>query len=223
MYNHNSIFCISQFYFKFKKYVLFNIIVYDNIIIKDNKGSNCILSKIDIILHPVRFKIIQSFLDGQRKTAKMLAKELKEIPQATLYRQLDALVKADVLDITEENQIRGTVEKVYALNTSAVHMTNDDIKELTKEEHLQYFLFFTAQLTKLFEEYLKTEDIDFERDGVGYRQAIFNLSNEEFQAFIEDLKKVYEKYANNPPTPVRRKRTISTIIIPEKGGGGENE
>jgi hypothetical protein len=44
------------------------------------------MNKIETVLHPVRFKIIQVFLDGQSKTAKRLAKELKDIPQASLYR-----------------------------------------------------------------------------------------------------------------------------------------
>lgn len=181
------------------------------------------MKKIETILHPVRFRIIQRFLDGQEKTAKQLAKEVKDIPQATLYRQLDALVKADVLTITEENPIRGTVEKVYALNLSAVNMNNEDIKELTKEEHLQYFLFFTAQLTKNFEAYLDQGDTDFERDGVGYRQVALQLSDEEFLNFAKDIGEVFKKYVNNEPTEHRTKRLITTITIPEKESGKDEK
>jgi hypothetical protein len=177
----------------------------------------------ETILHPVRFKIIQRFLDGQSKTAKILAKELKEIPQATLYRQLDTLVKADVLIIIDEHQIRGTVEKVYSLNLSAVNIANKQLKKLTKEEHLQYFMLFTAQLSKDFEAYLQNKDIDYEKDGVGYRQVALNLTDEEFLEFAKDLGKVYEKYVKNTPSAERTRRIISTIIIPEKGRGTGNE
>ena len=176
-----------------------------------------------MVLHPVRFRIIQMFLDGQSKTVKKLAKELKDIPQATLYRQLDTLVKAEVLIVTEQNQIRGTVEKVYSLNISAVNMTNDDVKELTKEEHLQYFLVFTAQLTKNFEAYLQKNDIDFQRDGVGYRQIALHLTDEEFLDFAKDMGEVYGKYIRNAPSPKRTKRIISNVIIPEKERGTGNE
>ena len=55
-----------------------------------------------MILHPVRFRIIQRFIDGKKRTAKQLAKELKDITQATLYRQLDILVKNDMLKIVKE-------------------------------------------------------------------------------------------------------------------------
>lgn len=181
------------------------------------------MRKIETILHPVRFRIIQKFLDGQHKTVKELAQDLHDIPPATLYRQLDTLVKSNILLIAKENQIRGTVEKVYALNVSSVNLKNDELKGLTKDDHLQYFLFFTAQLTKHFEMYLNTDDIDFERDGVGYRQVALNLSNEEFHCFVTDLRKVYETYADNLPSPNRTKRIISTITIPEKKRGTAND
>lgn len=181
------------------------------------------MNKVEIIMHPVRFKIIQVFLDGLSKTAKKVAKELKDVPQASLYRQLDALVKAEVLIVTEENQIRGAVEKVYSLNVPAVNMTNDDVKELTKEEHLQYFLFFTAQVTSDFEAYLDKGDINFLRDGVGYRQIALHLSDTEFLDYVKDLRRVYEKYMQNTPASNRTKRIISTITMPKKEGELKHE
>lgn len=181
------------------------------------------MNKVEAIFHPVRFRIIQRFLDGQKKTAKMLAKELKDIPQATLYRQLDTLVKADILTITEENPIRGTVEKVYALNQSNTVLQADDVKKLSIEEHLQLFILFTAGLTRDYEAYLSSPTIDFEKDGVGYRQIALHLSDEEFNNFIQDLQSVVGKYINNPPTADRKKRLFSTVLMPDQNGGIENE
>ncbi|MGD6942389.1 helix-turn-helix domain-containing protein [Cytobacillus gottheilii] len=173
------------------------------------------MNKIDAILHPVRFKIVQKFLDGHGKTVKKLTKELEDIPQATLYRQLDALVKSEVLMVTEENQVRGTIEKVYSLNIANANITNDDVKELTIEDHLQYFMIFQAQLTHNFEEYLQKENIDFQRDGVGYRLVAMHLSDEEFADFARDLREVYQTYLQKSPSPERTKRLVSNIFIPE--------
>ena len=108
------------------------------------------MNKIETILHPVRFRIIQRFLDGQSKTTKMLAKELKDIPQATLYRQLDALVKAEVLIITEENPIRGTVEKLYSLNSLAASITNQDVKETYEGRASSIFSVFYSKSSQRF-------------------------------------------------------------------------
>jgi DNA-binding PadR family transcriptional regulator len=174
------------------------------------------MKQIEAVLHPIRYRIIQQFLDGEPKTVKELAKEMKDTSQASLYRQLDTLVQAEVLVITKENKIRGTLEKVYSLNQPKAHMTNDDIKDLTKEEHLQYFLFFISQITYDFETYLENETIDFLKDGVGYRQVALHLTDEELENYIKDLRKVYEKYMQYKPTPERTKRMISTITIPKR-------
>ena len=171
--------------------------------------------KVDVILHPVRLRIIQSFLGNEERTAKELAKKLPEIAQATLYRQLDTLVKSDILRITEEKQIRGTFEKVYQLNLAEASLSVNDLSEITKEEHLKYFMLFTTQLLGNFESYLQQEDIDLERDGVGYRQAALYLSEEEFYEFGLNLSKLFQKGTENKPTSNRQKRLISTIIIPE--------
>lgn len=181
------------------------------------------MNKIETILHPVRFKIIQKFLDGQSKTVKVLANELKNVPQATLYRQLDTLVKSDVLTITDEIPIRGTVEKVYSLNRESANISNIDLKGLTKEEHLQYFMFFLTQLSGDFETYLQKEDIDYEKDGVGYRQVALHLTDEEFLDFTRDLAKVFSKYLEITSADNRTKRIFSNIVMPEYKEEMDNE
>jgi len=171
--------------------------------------------KIDILLHPVRLRIIQKFLGGDERTAKELAKLLPEIAQATLYRQLDTLVKANILIITAEKPIRGTIEKVYSLNPLEASITAKDVNNVSKEEHIQYFMLFTTHLLAQFESYLEKEEINLERDGVAYRQTAFYLSDDEFRNFVLEIAKVFQKASTHKPANDRKKRYISTIIIPE--------
>lgn len=182
------------------------------------------MNKADVILHPVRLRILQRFIGGKKLTAKELRQAFDTtIPQATLYRHLDALVKAEVLAVIEENPVRGTVEKVYALNEAAANVGQQDLAEATKEDHMQYFTMFMTQLLSNFEEYLEQGDIDLERDGVGYRQAAFYLTDEEFRSFMGELNQVFLKAAENKPSLARKKRLFSTIVMPKKGRGDENE
>lgn len=171
--------------------------------------------KIDILLHPVRLRIIQKFLGGDERTAKELAQLLPDIAQATLYRQLDTLLKANILIITEEKPIRGTIEKVYALNPMEASITTKDIKGISNEEHIQYFMLFTTQLLAQFESYIEKGEIDLERDGVAYRQTAFYLSDGEFHDLFIEMARIFQQAAKNKPNPDRKKRYISTIIIPE--------
>src|SRR5690606_19443962 len=105
---------------------------------------------------------------------------LSDIPQATLYRQLDILVKADILLVTEQNQVRGAIEKTYELNTGAAVVSNEEAMKVSKEDHLKHFMLFAVNLARNFEDYLEKGPADFERDGVGYRQLALQLSDEEF-------------------------------------------
>ncbi|PEA55528.1 transcriptional regulator [Bacillus pseudomycoides] len=177
--------------------------------------------KMDILFHPIRFQLIQEFIGGENLTAKQLAKKLPHIPQATLYRHLDKLTTAHILQVAQETQIRGTIEKLYALNLSMASVSQKDLQDVTKEEHMQYFMMFVTQLMANFKDYLQQDHIDFEKDGVGYRQASFYMSDEEFQEFAREMSGVFLKAMERKPSPERKRRTISTIIIPERNGKGE--
>jgi DNA-binding transcriptional ArsR family regulator len=71
-------------------------------------------SKVDLILHPIRMRIIMA-LAGERWTARQIAAALPDVAQATLYRHINALAEGGILRIVEERPVRGMVEKVYAL------------------------------------------------------------------------------------------------------------
>ncbi len=172
-------------------------------------------SKAKLILHPVRMKIIQSLLGGQKLTVQQMLDILKDVPQATLYRHLNKLVEADVICVVEEHPVRGTIEKVYAVNMQNANVTAEDLKHTTKDEHLNYFLTFLMNLLGDFEQYLQGEQLDFYQDGVSYRQARLHLSEEEFIEFVMDIRNVFENAAQKTPSPERKARNIATIIIPE--------
>ncbi len=172
-------------------------------------------SKAKLILHPVRMKIIQSLLGGQNLTVQQMMDIVKDVPQATLYRHLNKLLEAEVIMIVEEHQIRGTIEKVYAINLQNAVITADDLKQTTKEEHLNYFLSFLMNQLGTFEKYLAGDDIDFMKDGVSYRQTKLHLSDEEFIEFLTEIRNAFEKATQKTPSPERKTRNFATIIIPE--------
>ncbi|PLT32118.1 helix-turn-helix domain-containing protein [Bacillus sp. V5-8f] len=171
------------------------------------------LSKTKLILHPVRMKIIQSLI-GRELTVQQLAARIKDVPQATLYRHLGKLLEADLIKVVQENQIRGTVEKVYALKEQTV-TSQEEFFNLSKEEHLELFLTFAAQLAGLYENYLNQEDIDLVRDGVSYRVANLYLSDTEFLDLVQKIGGLIQEAALNDPTPQRKARNFASIVIPE--------
>lgn len=172
-------------------------------------------SKTKLILHPVRMKITQSLLNGKKLNVQQIAERLTDVPQATLYRHLNKLLEADVIEVVQENQIRGTVEKVYGLKEQSIN-SPEEFKNFSKDQHLELFFTFTTQLVGLYENYLNLGEVDLLKDGVSYRVANLNLTDEEFIELVKNISSLYQKAMLNEPTPERKRRNFATIIIPEK-------
>ncbi|MEH7076763.1 helix-turn-helix domain-containing protein [Neobacillus drentensis] len=171
---------------------------------------------VDVILHPVRMRIIQ-YLINQKLTAQQLKELLPDIPQASMYRNLKKLVESGVIHIVDEIPNRGTVEKVYSIhNPSKASISPEDLKKFSKEDHMSLFIKFMANLMGEYERYLEQESIDLVADGVSFRQTSLFFSEEEYADFINELSSIYLKVLKNEPKEGRRRRTVATIMIPEK-------
>jgi DNA-binding transcriptional ArsR family regulator len=172
-------------------------------------------SRADLILHPVRMRLIVTLVRRQL-TARQLSALLPDVPQATLYHHLGMLTRGGLLRIVSERQVRGTVEKVYAIADDDATLSQADLAQASRDDHLRYFTVFVATLLDGFARYLQQEaTIDLLRDGVGYKQVPFNLSDDEFVAMVLALNRVLLPYLANEPSPNRRRRLLTTILFPD--------
>ncbi len=171
-------------------------------------------SKAQLILHPIRMRIIQTLIGGQQLTVQQMAEALPDVPQASLYRHLNKLAKVGILTVVAEHPVRGAVEKVYALPEQAASLEASDLANASRDEHMQYFTTFVASLMGDFARYLQGDTVDLLADGVGYRQVALYLNDEEFQQLVVDLNAVVKPLRANRPRSDRRRRLLSTIVIP---------
>jgi DNA-binding transcriptional ArsR family regulator len=172
-------------------------------------------TKADMVLHPVRMRIVQTLINGKRLSAQQIGSNLSDIPQATLYRHLNKLLEANILTVVEENPVRGTIEKIYSLSMETASISAKDISNWSPEEHKNYFLKFITTVIADFERYVNQKEYDMEKDGAGYRQVSFYASDEEYIEFMKTLQQGVMKLIKNEDNPTRRKRTLSTIITTE--------
>jgi DNA-binding transcriptional ArsR family regulator len=173
------------------------------------------LSKADVILHPVRMKIIQSLVK-RPLTVQELMEWNPDVPQATLYRQLKVLTESKVIFVSDERKVRGTVERIFSLNNEAAIISAFEADELSKEDHLKYFITFFANLIQGAEQYLDSgENLNMHKDGFGYRQIDLFLNDEEFHQLLNEMTSVIKNYASNEPNENRRRRSLATVFIPE--------
>ena len=151
-----------------------------------------------------------------------LAGELSDVGPATLYRHINTLRQAGAIAVVEERPARGTPERVYALVEGAGELSPD---HLTDEDHLRYFTMFIAGLLDDFGRYLARDNVDVLADGVGYRQVALELTDREFaeltgREFAELTGRLNAALApalSNRPAQRRKRRALTTIVIPATG------
>lgn len=169
----------------------------------------------ELVLHPIRMRMIIALTEGPL-TALQLTERLKDVPQATLYRHLNKLAQAELVVVVSERQVRGTLEKAYALNRQGPTMTPEEFLALSKEDHLRAFTAFTATLLDDFSRYIERNlKLDLIADGVGYHKIPLELNDEEFDQLAANLNAAILPVLNNPPAPGRKRRLFTTIMLPD--------
>lgn len=170
--------------------------------------------KSDLLLHPVRLRIVQ-LLVNRPMTANQVRDQLSDVAQATLYRQLKALVDGGLLEIVDEQAVRGGVERTYAVVESAAKLDYDDLEGAGPDEHFRLFATFVGTMLTDYSTYLGREDFDLRDDRVGYTQAPLWLTTEEFDEFASALRELINERLQHEPTPRRRRYLLNTIVMPE--------
>lgn len=172
------------------------------------------MTSADLLLHPVRLRIVQAFLNDRELTTSDLREELSDVAPTTLYRHMTRLVDADVLTVVAERRIRGTVERTYALRLSAARLGLDEIAAMSVEDHRQAFMAYVGGLLDDFDRYLARGDVDLLRDQVAYRLAAMWLTDAEFAELRRELLQVLQPRLANPPAPGRTRRLYASVLLP---------
>lgn len=168
----------------------------------------------DLFLHPIRLRIVQAMLGSEGLTTTDLREALPDVPIATLYRQVGTLVEGGVLTVVNERRVRGATERAYVLKLENAQLDPTALREMGAEDHRQAFLAFIAGLLRDFDSYVEAGDVDYGRDGVGYRSTALWLSDEEFVEFANGFANAVIPFLDNEPAPGRRRRVFTTAVMP---------
>ncbi len=172
------------------------------------------MASADLLLHPVRLRIVQAFLGDRALTTSELSAELADISTASLYRHVGRLVDAGVLAVVAERRVRGAVERTYVLRLTAATVGLDQLATMSADDHRQAFMGFVAGLLGDFDRYVAAGDIDYLRDGVSYSMGGYWLDDAEFADLLRDLARVLQPRLTNAPTPGRKRRVLASVMLP---------
>lgn len=181
-----------------------------------------LVQKTEVLFHPVRVRILQA-LATRNLTPLQLGEELVNVPQATLYRHLNKMVRADILKVVEERPVRGTVEKVYGLNHQALQTGSRDLLQASREELMELFTNFILGQVRDFGAYLQRENINLFEDKVSFRRASFYMTDAEFMELAGEIGQAFMKRLNNKSAPGRKPLMWTTIILPGPDSTAEPE
>jgi hypothetical protein len=182
------------------------------------------MASADLLLHPVRLRIVKTFLGDRALTTSQLADELDDVPAGSLYRHVALLTKAGVLQVVAERRVRGAIERTYTLRLLAAQIQPGEAAAMTFDEHAQAFMAYVAGLLADFDRYLATGPTDPVRDGADYRVGALWLTDAEFTGLRRDLVAVFQPRLANPPGGGRRRRMVYSVVLPspqqDSGGHG---
>ncbi|PRY46089.1 helix-turn-helix domain-containing protein [Umezawaea tangerina] len=171
----------------------------------------------DLLLHPVRMRVLQALFDADPLTTAQLRERLPDIPPATMYRHIAVLTDAGVLEVVGEKRVRGTVERSYRIRKEEAVVDPAARAAMTTEDHRRSFTTFTTALLGDFDRYLTQPGATPPEDGVVYRQAAVWATEEEFATMIEEIETAVLARAGTPTPPTPRTRHVITLIaIPDK-------
>ncbi len=171
------------------------------------------MSSADLLLHPVRLRIVKTLLGDRPLTTAQIAAELDDVPTGSLYRHMATLTRAGVLQVVAERRVRGTVEKTYMLRIFAARMQPDEVEAMSIDDHAQAFMAYVAGLLGDFDRYL-AHDPAPGRDGADYRVGAMWLTDAEYADFLSDLKELLQSRLANQPTKERRRRLAYHVLLP---------
>lgn len=163
-----------------------------------------------IIMNPVRQRVVQFLLLNGRGTVGEIARALSDVPRASLYRHVNILLEAGCIRVAEERAVRGAVERTYALAEKPMDDPGaEDVPQL-----IQGVL---AGIQLSFARYFARADADAARDGLSLSSSVLMLSDAELMELVRRIGAVYEDYLHNAAGEGRRPRNLIWISAPVEG------
>lgn len=174
---------------------------------------------LELLAHPVRLRIVHALRGGRMLTTSQLCERIPDASKATVYRHVDQLAGAGVLEVAEERRVRGAVERGYRLRPERAAVDAETLASLTADDHRRAFTAAMASLIAEFSGYLDRDGADPVADLVGYRQHGIWLSQDELTALIGAMQQAIVPALGNEPTRERSRYLLSPILFPVEPPG----
>lgn len=163
-----------------------------------------------VLSNPVRIQVMQYLQTHGEATTKQISEAITDVPAPTLYRHINTLLKEEILFVKEERKVRGSLERLLAINVEKMAKTvNGSISETAYQ--------FLMELFMKFQRYSSKADADPQKDRLSLRTRIFTLTDNSFDSFMQEIGAVMEKYQKAEENGKLRSISFISAPIEEEG------
>ncbi|HAQ41299.1 helix-turn-helix domain-containing protein [Anaeropeptidivorans aminofermentans] len=167
-------------------------------------------NKADVILNPIRLRIIQYVAHNMPVTVAQIARAISDISKATLYRHVRILVDNEILIVIGQKKIRGTLEQSYSLNLQKINSAGQE--STAETQALVYSIL--GKLIEDFGQYFSTDTANPVEDRLFVGTNTLYLNNGSFDDFVQDIYAVVEKYSQLPADKNGKARMVTFVSSP---------
>jgi Helix-turn-helix domain len=175
---------------------------------------------LDLLLHPVRLRVVHAMSGGRLRTTNELCAELADVPRTSVYRHVGILAAAGVLEVAGEQRVHGAVERRYLLRKDRAVIDQETAATMTAEDHQRTFTLAMSVLLSEFNSYLDRPGADPVADAVGYTQFVLWLTDEERARLVSHVIAAIAAVRDNEASQQRKPYLLSPIMIPTESNAG---
>ena len=165
---------------------------------------------IKVLSNPVRIQVMQYLQAHGEATTKQISEAIPGVPAPTLYRHINALLKEEVLLVKEERKVRGSLERLLAINAEKMLAANNS----NISENAYQFL---MELYMKFQKYGCKDNADPQKDRLSLRTCVLTLTDDSFDSFMRDIASVIGKYSEAEENGKLRSVSFISAPIEEEG------
>ena len=180
------------------------------------------MKKSDLIMHPVRFRIMRA-IGRDKVTTQDISDRLPDVPKSSIYRHLKMLLDGNMVMVAETRTVNGIQEKQYQL-AQRPYLAAADVQNLSADEHIEMFTTYIMTVLQGYAAYVDNAvatkgKVDMLTDRVGFTEVEFYASLAEFDQLQIDIQTAVAQLINNQAGNGRKKRKLSFVTHPVKDIG----
>ena len=166
----------------------------------------------ECVRNPLKLRIMSLLKHNGPMTAKRIQQET-DAPQTTLYRALNVMQEAGILEGVSETKVRAMTEKTYGISVQMEHFDVDMVKSNDVQGYCGLFSTFMLDLMRDFQDYAEDPESDLRRDVTGFASTGLYLTDEQARRLSWDMVSLVEPYLARTSED-QRLHTLAFVLTP---------